>query len=153
MMTRRLKEEQELSLKAAIASMEDELTRLRAPILERVAALRSERNAIEKEHYRLKADPVWGRWMDGIESQNTAFRMAFKGEAIEKLYVSVDGDLPAQITARKRAIEEEFRMRLEDDKKQHSNALISIEARVVELSSMEYALSDRIRLLETLVRD
>ncbi len=148
MVTRRLKEEQYLCLKAAIAPMEEELAGLRAPILERVAALRSERDAIENEHYRLKADPKWGRWMDGVESQNTAFRMAFKDEAIEKLYISVDGDLPAQITARKRAIEEEFRMRLEDDKKQYSNAMVSIESRIAELSPIECALSGRIRSLE-----
>lgn len=146
--TKCLEDEKDLCLKAALTPLETELASRRTPILERVAALRAERDAIEREHYRLKADPVWGRWMDGIDSLDAGLRMGFKDQAIKDLYASVDGDLPAQIAAKRSAIEAEFYARLEDENKRYTSALQAIELRIKELSDREHFFYERIQMLE-----
>jgi hypothetical protein len=74
----KLEAEKKACTQEALAPMEAELASRRAPILGRVAELVAERDAIEREHYRLKADPVWGRWMDGIDSLDAGLRIGLK---------------------------------------------------------------------------
>ncbi len=116
--------------------------------LERVTALASERNAIEKEHYRLKADPKWGRWMDGTDSLDAGLKMGFKDKAIKELYASVDGDLPTQIATARSAIEDEFHSRLRDENIRFRSVMSAIDLRLAELSVVEGSLSEKINALE-----
>lgn len=146
--TQHLEEEKELCLREALTPMETELASRRTPILERVTALTAERNAIEREHYRLKADPVWGRWMDGIDSLDAGLKMGFKDQAIKDLYASVDGDLPALIAAKRRSIEAEFYARLREENLQYTSATEAINLRLKELSEAESPLYERIQMLE-----
>lgn len=143
---KRLEEEKGLRLKAVLAPMEEALSQLRTPILERVVALRAERDAIERAHYENKSK--YPGLMDGTDSMDTALKMGFKTKAIEELYASVDGDLPIQIAAKKRAITEEFIARLEDENMRCTSAINAIKARLAELSVVECSLSQRIGALE-----
>lgn len=107
-MLQRLKERRENRLREILDPLRAELAAKRVPIIEQVQKLKTEREDIEREHYRLKGDPLWGRWMDGIESMDTGMRMAFKAEAIKGLFASVDGDLPKQIEAKQQEVEKEY---------------------------------------------
>lgn len=146
--TKGLEAERELCLRTALATMEAELASRRIPILEKVAALRAERDAIEREHYRLKADPVWGRWMDGTDSMDAGLKMGFKDKAIKELYASVDGDLPVHIAAKRTAIEAEFHARLKDENMRYASAIQTIDLRLKELSDREHSFYERIQILE-----
>ncbi len=103
-----LDKKEQLELQEATAPLESELEAKRQPIMAEVEELRARERKILQDCYRMKAHPVWGKWWDGMDSLDVGLKCGFIAEQIRKLYVSVDGELPARIEETRRTVRDKY---------------------------------------------
>jgi len=103
-----LDKREKLELQEATTPLESELEARRQPIMAEVEGLKARERKILQDCYKMKADPVWGKWWDGMDSLDVGLKCGFIAGQIKKLYESVDGELPARIEETRRTVMDKY---------------------------------------------
>lgn len=132
---RYLSEEHKASLEAALTPLQTELVRLRDPIQVQAEKLRQARSKVESDHYKMKADPKWGKWVDGLDSLGVGIKMSDYDRQIVELFSSVDGDLPVRIDEIRRNMESKHDECLRDEAMHFNAELDLMQSKIQEIQN------------------
>lgn len=100
------------AIEAALAPLEEERNRRRAPILEKVESLQARITQMQSDYTKGQRHPYFSRYYDAEAEMDLGFRISPIQKEIEALYAAADGDINERIEALRASIYNEYNKKI-----------------------------------------